>query len=91
MPILFSAVAYTRHVLAKYACCDGNFTEIVDEVLSKIPSEDHKMTYSHGHYLLHYIVDDHHFYFCITDKVSDRLRKCYRLYFIGNQIALEIV
>lgn len=70
MPILFSAVACDKKVSSDFASCDGNFMEIAEEVLSKIPPRDHKMTYSHGPYLFHYIVQDTYFYFCITDKVS---------------------
>lgn len=69
MPILFSAVAYQRTVLNKYATCDGNFIEIVEEVLRKIPNSNNKMTYSHGKYLLHYVIDSEYFFFCVTDRV----------------------
>ncbi|XP_059059974.1 vesicle-associated membrane protein 7-like [Achroia grisella] len=74
MPILFSAVACDKRLLSKFASCDGNFMEIVEEVLSKIPCGNDKMTYSHGHYLLHYIVQEKYFYFCITDKCCQRSR-----------------
>lgn len=70
MPILFSAVAYQKKVLAKHASCDGNFKEIFEEVLPKIPAKDHKMTYLHGPYLFHYIAEEECIYFCITDKVT---------------------
>ncbi|KAM3968013.1 vesicle-associated membrane protein 7 [Aphomia sociella] len=74
MPILFSAVACDKNLISKFASCDGNFTEILEEVLTKIPCRNDKMTYSHGHYLLHYIVQDKYFYFCITDKTCQRSR-----------------
>ncbi|XP_026765029.2 vesicle-associated membrane protein 7-like [Galleria mellonella] len=74
MPILFSAVACNKRLLTKFASCDGNFMEIVEEVISKIPCRNDKMTYSHGHYLLHYIVQEKYFYFCITDKSCQRSR-----------------
>lgn len=70
MPILFSAVACDKVLVSKFAACDGNFREIIAEVLSKIPPKNEKMTYSHGPYLFHYIIADNYFYFCITDKVS---------------------
>lgn len=69
MPILFSAVSLEKDVLNKFASCDGNFEEILDLVLAKIPNGDYKMTYLHGRYLLHYISENKHLYFCITDKV----------------------
>lgn len=69
MPILFSAVAKKQKVLANFASCDGNFIEIALEVLSKLGKSD-RLTYYHGPYLIHYILEDKYLYFCITDKVS---------------------
>lgn len=69
MPILFSIVACDKRIVADFASCDGNFMEIAEQVLSKISTNDHKMTYAHGPYLFHYITQDRIFYFCITDKV----------------------
>nr|XP_021193361.2 vesicle-associated membrane protein 7-like [Helicoverpa armigera] len=74
MPIVFSAVSYDRNIVANFASCDGNFTEIAECVLSKLPACDNKMTYSHGVYLLHYISEDDYLYFCITDKLCQRSR-----------------
>jgi len=54
-------------VLTKYASCVGNFSEISDLVISKIPPGDGKMTYSHGTYLYHYIQDTGLIYLCITE------------------------
>ena len=70
MPIVFSAIASNRNLVWNFASCDGNFTEITEQVLAKLPPCDSKMTYSHGVYLLHYIAEDNYLYFCITDKVS---------------------
>ena len=50
MPVLFAVVARGQTILAKYASCAGNFTEVVDQVLSKIPPENSKLTYTHGRY-----------------------------------------
>ncbi|XP_047022958.1 vesicle-associated membrane protein 7-like [Helicoverpa zea] len=74
MPIVFSAVSYDRNIVANFASCDGNFTEIAECVLSKLPACNNKMTYSHGVYLLHYIAEDNYLYFCITDKLCQRSR-----------------
>lgn len=70
MPLLFSVVARGTVVLAKYATCAGNFTEVTEQLLSKIPPHDDKLTYSHGNYLFHYIAENKLVYFCITDDVS---------------------
>lgn len=71
MPILFSVVARGTIVLAKYASCAGNFTEVTEQILSKIPPHDDRLTYSHGNYLFHYIAENKLVYFCITDDVSN--------------------
>lgn len=70
MPILFSVVARGTVLLAKYASCAGNFTEVTEQLLSKIPPHDDKLTYSHGNFLFHYIAENKLVYFCITDDVS---------------------
>lgn len=70
MPILYSVTAHEKNILAEFASCDGNFIEITQQMLSKIPITDDKMTYFHGTYLIHYIVENKHTFMCITDKVS---------------------
>lgn len=52
MPILFAVVSRGTTVLAKYASCAGNFTEVTEQILGKIGPEDSKLTYSHGRYEL---------------------------------------
>lgn len=74
MPILFSLVARGTVVLAKYATCTGNFAEVTEQILSKIPPHDDKLTYSHGNYLFHYIAENKLVYFCITDDKFQRSR-----------------
>ncbi|XP_050677105.1 vesicle-associated membrane protein 7-like [Leptidea sinapis] len=74
MPILFSAFACDRVIVNKFASCEGNFDEIVETMLIKLPQNNRKMTYSHGKYLLHYIVEDRLFYFCVTDRTCQRSR-----------------
>lgn len=70
MPILYSVIARQNTVLAKYAECYGNFQEVTEQVIAKIQMENHKLTYAHGNYLIHYICEDRVIYMCITDKVS---------------------
>ncbi|XP_013419948.1 vesicle-associated membrane protein 7-like [Lingula anatina] len=74
MPLLFAVVARGNTVLAKYAGCAGNFTEVTDQILSKISPENAKLTYSHGSYLFHYVSEDRIIYLCITDDDFDRSR-----------------
>ncbi|XP_054266162.1 vesicle-associated membrane protein 7 [Macrosteles quadrilineatus] len=74
MPILYSVVARGTTVLAKYASCPGNFAEVTDQILTKIPPENGKLTLSHGKYLFHYICEDRIIYMCITDDEFERSR-----------------
>jgi len=48
MAILFAVVARGTTILAKNAWCGGNFLEVTEQILAKIPSENNKLTYSHG-------------------------------------------
>lgn len=70
MPILYSVVSRGTTVLAKYASCAGNFAEVTEQIIEKIPQRNEKLTYSHGNYLFHYITEDGIIYMCITDDVS---------------------
>jgi len=70
MPILYSVIARGAVVLTKYASCAGNFSEVTEQIMAKIPSENAKLTYSHGSYLFHYICENRIVYMCITDDVS---------------------
>lgn len=51
MAILFAVVARGTTILAKHAWCGGNFLEVTEQILAKIPSENNKLTYSHGRYV----------------------------------------
>lgn len=72
MPILYSVVARGTTVLAKFASCAGNFAEVTEQILSRIPPENSKLTYTQGNYLFHYISEDRVVYLCITDDDFER-------------------
>uniref|UniRef100_D3TLF4 Vesicle-associated membrane protein 7 n=2 Tax=Glossina TaxID=44049 RepID=D3TLF4_GLOMM len=74
MPILYSVISRGTTVLAKYAECVGNFAEVTDQIISKITLENHKLTYSHGDYLIHYVCENKLIYMCITDDEFERAR-----------------
>lgn len=74
MPILFSVISRGKTILAKYATCAGNFAEVTEQIVSKISTYDHKLTYSHGNYLFHYICENEIIYMCITDDDFERSR-----------------
>lgn len=72
MPILYSLVARGTTILAKYASRSGNFDEVAENVLTKIPAEDDMLTYTQGKYLFHYISENNIVYMCITDDDFQR-------------------
>ncbi|KAG3265940.1 VAMP7 [Ictidomys tridecemlineatus] len=72
MAILFAVVARGSTILAKHAWCEGNFLEVIEQILVKIPSENNKLIYSHGNYLFHYICQDRILCLCITDDDFER-------------------
>ncbi|XP_033210638.1 vesicle-associated membrane protein 7 [Belonocnema kinseyi] len=74
MPILYSVVARGPTVLAKHASCTGNFEEVTEQILAKIPPTNDKLTYSQGPYLFHYICEERIIYMCITDDDFQRSR-----------------
>ncbi|KAK4024899.1 vesicle-associated membrane protein 7 isoform X2 [Daphnia magna] len=75
MPLLYSVVSRGTTVLARYANnCTGNFSEITEQVLAQIGIDDSKMTYSHGSYLFHYILQNRIIYLCISDDEFERSR-----------------
>lgn len=71
-PLLYSLIARGTTVLARQAACAGNFSEVTEQILSKIPPENAKLTYSHGSYLFHYICENRIIYMCITDDNYER-------------------
>ncbi|CAD7091107.1 unnamed protein product [Hermetia illucens] len=74
MPILYSVISRGTTILAKFAECVGNFAEVTEQIIRKISSDNHKLTYSHGNYLIHYISENRIIYMCITDDEFERAR-----------------
>lgn len=74
MPILYSVVARGTVILAKHATCAGNFDEVTENILAKIPPQPDKLTYSQASYLFHYIWDNNIIYMCITDDEFQKSR-----------------
>ncbi|XP_065186625.1 vesicle-associated membrane protein 7-like [Sycon ciliatum] len=72
MTILYAVVARKTTVLAKYAGCAGNFSEVTDQVLSNIQPDSARLTYTHGSYLFHYVQEEGLIYLCITDSEFER-------------------
>ena len=51
MPLLYSVVARGTTILAKFAACAGNFAEVTEQILARIPPENSKLTYTQGRYI----------------------------------------
>jgi len=64
--LLYSLVSRGTTILARQALCAGNFSEVTEQVLSKIPLEDNKKTYSHRDCYFHYICENRIIYMLIT-------------------------
>ncbi|KAL1433777.1 hypothetical protein MTO96_012308 [Rhipicephalus appendiculatus] len=73
MPLLYCVVARGSTVLSRYASCAGNFSEVTEQILGKISPDVPKLTYSHGSYLFHYILEDGITYLTITDDEFERV------------------
>ncbi|KAK3100700.1 hypothetical protein FSP39_023943 [Pinctada imbricata] len=89
MPILFAVVARGTTILAKYASCAGNFSEVTEQILNKIGAENSKLTYSHGSYLFHYISDDRIVFLCITDDDFERSKAFHFLNEIKRRFEMQ--
>lgn len=74
MPLLYCVVARGGTVLSRYASCAGNFSEVTEQILQKISPDSPKLTYTHGSYLFHYLLEDGIIYLCITDDEFDRAK-----------------
>lgn len=72
MPILYSVISRGSTVLAKFAECVGNFAEVTEHIIGRIGQHNHKMTYNHGEYQIHYTCENKLVYMCITDNVGER-------------------
>ncbi|KAI8036357.1 hypothetical protein M5D96_010950 [Drosophila gunungcola] len=74
MPILYSVISRGTTVLAKFAECVGNFAEVTEHIIGRIGVHNHKMTYTHGDYLIHYNCENKLVYMCITDNEFEQSR-----------------
>ncbi|XP_033111887.1 vesicle-associated membrane protein 7-like [Anneissia japonica] len=87
MSILFATVTRGTTVLARHAACQGNFAEVVEQILLKVSPENAKLTYSHGSYLFHYMTENRITYLCITDDDFQRSKAFMYLNEISRRFA----
>jgi len=75
MPLIYSLVSRSIHVLAEFTCggLTGNFSTVSRVLLKKIPaSEDNKCSYIYDKFVFHYVVSDGLTYLCMADTDFSR-------------------
>ncbi|CAB4034188.1 vesicle-associated membrane [Paramuricea clavata] len=68
MPIYYSLIARDTTVLVDHSENTGNFPEIAQTILAKVPREDTKCTYISGSYHFHVMAEENLVYICMTDE-----------------------
>lgn len=58
MSILYAVISQGKNIICEYSNCNGNFKELPKAVIDQINLADHKCSYSHGNYCIHYIYSE---------------------------------
>jgi vesicle-associated membrane protein 7 len=72
MSIIYGLVARGSVILAEHTSSSGNFTQVTQAILEKIPPNNSKLTYVYDRYLFHYICEDGLTYMCMADDAFER-------------------
>ncbi|CAI2182429.1 3431_t:CDS:2 [Funneliformis geosporum] len=72
MSLIYGLVARGSVILAEYTSSSGNFTQVTQAILEKIPPNNSKLTYVYDRYLFHYICEDGLTYMCMADDTFGR-------------------
>ncbi|CAG8481948.1 5159_t:CDS:2 [Ambispora leptoticha] len=72
MSLVYGLVARGPIILAEYTNSSGNFTQVTQAILEKIPPNNSKLTYVYDRYLFHYICEDGLTYMCMADDSFGR-------------------
>ncbi|KAG9307254.1 hypothetical protein G9A89_017082 [Geosiphon pyriformis] len=72
MSLVYGLVARGPVILTEYTSSSGNFTQITQAILEKIPPNNSKLTYVYDRYLFHYICEDGLTYMCMADDTFGR-------------------
>ncbi|KAJ2006364.1 hypothetical protein GGI04_001174 [Coemansia thaxteri] len=70
--IIYALVARGSTVLAEHSATTGNFQQVTQAILEKIPPNDSKLTYVYDRYLFHYISEGGIVYLCMADDKFGR-------------------
>jgi len=72
MSIIYSLIARGPIILTEFTNSKGNFTQVTQVILEKIPPNDSKLTYVYDRYLFHYISEEGITYLCMADDSFGR-------------------
>jgi vesicle-associated membrane protein 7 len=72
MPVVYALIARGKTVLAEYTATSGNFPTVTRVLLSKITSQDSKMSYVYDKHVFHYVVESSITYLCMADEDAKR-------------------
>ncbi|KAF0554955.1 synaptobrevin domain-containing protein [Gigaspora margarita] len=72
MSLIYGLVARGSVILAEHTNSSGNFTQVTQAILEKIPPNNSKSTYVCDRYLFHYICEDGLTYMCMADDSFGR-------------------
>ncbi|CAM0136949.1 unnamed protein product [Umbelopsis sp. WA50703] len=72
MSLIYGLVAHGFVILAEHTNSTGNFAQVTQAILEKIPPNNSKLTYVYDRYLFHYICEDGLTYMCMADDSFGR-------------------
>ncbi|KAJ3011428.1 Vesicle-associated membrane protein [Thoreauomyces humboldtii] len=67
MPIIYALVARRAIILAEHASTTGNFQQVTQHILERLPEGDSKMTFVYDRYLFHYVTHNNITFLCLAD------------------------
>ncbi|TPX63015.1 hypothetical protein PhCBS80983_g00069 [Powellomyces hirtus] len=67
MPIIYALVARRAIILAEHASTTGNFQQVTQHILERLPEGDSKMTFVYDRYLFHYVTYNNITFLCLAD------------------------
>ncbi|KAI7834200.1 vesicle-associated membrane protein [Kickxella alabastrina] len=70
--IIYALVSRGSQILAEHSTTTGNFHQITQTILSKIPPNNSKLTYVYDRYLFHYISENGLVFLCMADDKFGR-------------------
>lgn len=70
--IIYALVARGPVILAEHSTTTGNFQQVTQAILDKIPPNNSKLTYVYDRYLFHYISENGIVYLCMADEKFGR-------------------